>query len=250
MTHKIKEPPKIKKLNKKKIEENLKKIDDGFSEKDHGRQCYARYASFDYCFNYFQSLKNKKEIKSKQNMQNSCLHLGFYLASWGMLRGSSFLLQKSIKFYKPIINYIADKDNNFWKLDVKDYNKEENVEKIIKCGEEIGKILKEENRNKVSDIQITKIMLGVFGNIPAFDNYFKNGSGLKKFNKNSLKEIHKFYKKNKNILEQEAKKIKTFDFNKINNIKKPVFTKRSYTVAKIIDMIFFTEGFLRSKIKK
>jgi hypothetical protein len=34
-----------------------------------------RYASFDYCFNYFQSFKNKKDIISPENFEKSCLHL-------------------------------------------------------------------------------------------------------------------------------------------------------------------------------
>jgi len=197
---------KLNKLSNKKIKKNLIKINQGFESKDHGRKDYARYASFDCCFNYFQSFKNKKEIKNKKNLQNSCLHLAFYLASWGMLRGSSFLLQKSLKFYKPIINYIADKDSNFWKLDVRDYGDDNSIREIIKCGNDICEKLKDFSDNRVSDIQITKIMLGIFGNVPAFDNYFQKGSGLKKFNKKSLKEIFNFYKNNKNELEREAKK--------------------------------------------
>jgi hypothetical protein len=52
----------------------------------------ARYASFDYCFNYFRSFREQDrtaDIAAPQNLQMSCLQLGFYLASWGMLRGSS-----------------------------------------------------------------------------------------------------------------------------------------------------------------
>jgi len=58
------------------------------------REPTDRYASFDYCYNYFQTFKyNNKilDIAVSDNLQLSCLHLGFYLASWGMLRGSTFL---------------------------------------------------------------------------------------------------------------------------------------------------------------
>jgi hypothetical protein len=54
-----------------------------------GRLPDARYTSFDYCFNYFQPFRDQdrtKEIAARANMQVSCLHLGFYLASWGMFR--------------------------------------------------------------------------------------------------------------------------------------------------------------------
>ncbi|MFH1661746.1 MAG: hypothetical protein ABIA02_01460, partial [Candidatus Falkowbacteria bacterium] len=47
-----------------------------------------RYKSWEHCYNYF-SLEDK-EI----NKDIACLHLAFYLASWGMYRGSTFLLQK------------------------------------------------------------------------------------------------------------------------------------------------------------
>ena len=53
-----------------------------------------RNTSFDYCYNYF---KTTEDLTA--DLEKSCLVLGFYLASWGMLRGSSFLLQKSIKYF-------------------------------------------------------------------------------------------------------------------------------------------------------
>jgi len=55
-----------------------------------------RYTSFDYCYNYFRTTNDLT-----QDIEKSCLVLGFYLASWGMFRGSSFLLQKSIKHFEP-----------------------------------------------------------------------------------------------------------------------------------------------------
>jgi len=66
-----------------------------------GRNANERYASFDYCFNYFQSFRESGAVSllaSSDNVQLSCLHLGFYLASWGMFRGSTELLQKSARY--------------------------------------------------------------------------------------------------------------------------------------------------------
>lgn len=223
----------IKSLDKKRIKENLNSFENGLIYlKDEGRHPTARYASFDYCFNYFQGFKNKKDIANKENIQNSCLHLAFYLASWGMLRGSSFLLQKSIKFYEPLIKYISGKDEHFWKIDVDGYDKENNIEKLIDCYKDINEKLD----NKASDILITKIMLGVFGNVPAFDTYFKQGSNLGTFNGESLEQIFNFYKNNKDIISNESNRIKTFNFFEKEDWKK------YYTKAKIIDMIFFIEG--------
>jgi hypothetical protein len=59
-----------------------------------------RYASFDYSYNYFHP-SNKHNLIG--DMEKSCLSLGFYLASWGMFRGSSFMLEKSSKNFVPVI---------------------------------------------------------------------------------------------------------------------------------------------------
>lgn len=232
---------KINLIKKEQIKRNLSSFENGLKDaKDDGRKPWARYASFDYCFNYFQGFKNKKEIFNKNNIQNSCLHLAFYLASWGMLRGSSFLLQKSIKFYEPLIRYISSKEEDFWKIDVNNYDKDNNIEKIVKCSDDIKKILGDNKKYKVSDTLTTKIMLGVFGSVPAFDSYFKNGSKLGVFNKYSLKEINSFYNKYEVIISKEADKIKTFEY------EDGVQSKRSYTKAKVIDMIFFMQGYNNS----
>ncbi len=60
----------------------------------------GRYASFDYCYNYFHPSNNND---LKKDMEKSCISLGFYLASWGMFRGSSFILEKSSKHIEPLI---------------------------------------------------------------------------------------------------------------------------------------------------
>jgi len=73
------------------IEQNLKQFAEGLG-KNRGRQAVERYASFDYCFNYFQTFREEdkiEELADLSHIQLSSLQLGFYLASWGMLRGSS-----------------------------------------------------------------------------------------------------------------------------------------------------------------
>jgi hypothetical protein len=80
-----------------------------------------RYASFDYCYNYFQSFREQQNIPglaSPEQMQTSCLQIAFYLASWGMLRASSFLLRKSAKYYEPLIEGIVQFPQNIWDIDV------------------------------------------------------------------------------------------------------------------------------------
>jgi len=226
-------------LSPKEIKENLAFFESGYS-RDAGRHPLERYASFDYCSNYFQGFKDKKELAQKDNIQNSCLHLGFYLASWGMYRGSTFLLQKSVKIFEPLIKYIASDECDVWGIDVDEYT-DENINKLITCGERIVEELKIREKQKNTDTLVTKIMLGVFGNVPAFDSYFRSGSKLGTFNKFSLEEISSFYGKHSKTISDKATKIKTFEYHsgKASN--------RSYTKAKIIDMIFFIEGYKNVK---
>jgi hypothetical protein len=48
------------------------------------------------------------------------LHLGFYLASWGMMRGSGDLLQNSLYSLKPVVQAILREQSATWALDVTD----------------------------------------------------------------------------------------------------------------------------------
>lgn len=218
----------------KNIEKNLSVFINGDNKKNNGRLADERYASFDYCFNYFQEFKEKnkiKELASDKHLQESCLQLGFYLASWGMLRGSSFLLEKSVRHYSELIKELVKFDKRIWNIDVNSYD-DSNIKIILDFKDVIRKTL----GKKSSDTLITKIMLGVFGNVPAFDTYFNKGFGFYCCKKNQLKNISDFYKENKDIVDKYSKKILTFDFLAGKT------TKRNYTKAKIIDMIGFIAG--------
>ena len=190
----------------------------------------ARYTSFDYCFNHFQSHRDHPaELSSPFVMELSCLHLGFYLASWGMLRGSSPLLMRSIKHYAPVIEVIASASASIWEIDAHAYT-DEAIEGLGQTASQLRSALPE----GASDILVTKIMLGVFGCVPAFDTYFKKGFGVATFGKKSLKKVAAFYRDNKEII--EANRVHTLDFASGRE------TTRKYTRAKVVDMIFFVEG--------
>ena len=193
-----------------------------------------RYASFDYCFNHFQSFREQgriSELASLPHIQESCLHLGFYLASWGMLRGSSFLLGKSVKVYESLIKSITSANPILWEIDVNCYTPE-NIRLILDFRKTIQENLN--YGNGASDILVSKIMLGVFGNVPAFDTNFKGGFGVSTFGKNALEKISDFYRANSIIIENS--RLATLDFM----TGQP--TNRLYTRAKVIDMVFFIEG--------
>jgi hypothetical protein len=85
-----------------------------------GRSPGSSYASFDYCFNYFQGVRERgdRRLASAGYLSRSCLHLGFYLASWGMMRGSSELLQRSLRQPVSVVECcIAEQPEESWLLD-------------------------------------------------------------------------------------------------------------------------------------
>ena len=195
-----------------------------------------RYTSFDYCYNYFRTTHDLTK-----DIEKSCLVLGFYLASWGMFRGSSFILQKSVKYFCPTIRYIDDLDSSIWNIDVDNYNRK-NIETITKIYQDIKDLL---IVNGHKDLTLTtKILLGVFGFIPAFDEYFcytfremfKSQCGFRRVNTNSLSCIKEFYENNKMTIDKLSSESFTTDF--LTGQK----TEINYPKAKIIDMYGFTVG--------
>lgn len=85
-----------------------------------------------------------------------------------------------------------------------------------------------------SDILVTKIMLGVFGNVPAFDTYFKKGFGVSTFGAKSLTKVAEFYDSHAALIEMH--RMPTLEFANGGE------TSVRYTRAEVIDMIFFVEG--------
>lgn len=203
-----------------------------------------RYASFDYCYNYFQ---NMTSIELKNNMEKSCLQLGFYLASWGMLRGSSFLLQKSVKHYEPLINYLIslkEENNKNWTIDVDEFNSE-NIDLILEVYKKIQEYVIGTESNNRHIVLVTKIMMGVFGCIPAYDQYFtqtfrkifKNRCGFRSVNEESILCLKEFCDSNIDTISNLQHQIRTMDFNTTE------LTKLKYSKAKIIDMYGFAKSF-------
>ena len=162
-------------------------------------------------------------------MQVSCLHLGFYLASWGMLRGSSTLLRRSAKYFEPIVNVIVSAPSDVWQIDADRYSAES-----WHVLDEVSHRIRAAFPEGASDILVTKIMLGVFGCVPAFDTYFKKGFGVSTFGLSALQRVERFYRENAEVVERHRVQTLDFDTGAPSN--------HSYTRAKVIDTIFFVEG--------
>lgn len=172
-------------------------------------------------------------------MHLSCLQLGFYLASWGMYRGSSDLLKnRDITHYKKLIERISKADLKLWQIDVDKYCDFANIDKIVDMRNQIR-----ESLIIASDILISKIMLAVFGNIPAFDKYFCLGvfnSESRKILPKNLMLIHDLYAQNKTTLRNF--KVNTISYDNENTYP--------YSLAKKIDMYGFEKGIEEDERRK
>lgn len=80
---------------KRNVQETIAELKTEAQELEH------RYHSFDFCYFHFRSSKERggEDI----NIEQSCQVLWSYLGSWGMLRGSSFLLSKNPAYLKGLV---------------------------------------------------------------------------------------------------------------------------------------------------
>ncbi|MBF0785521.1 hypothetical protein E4T80_08620 [Muribacter muris] len=195
-----------------------------------------RYYSFDFCYSHFRSSKESGHI----DIEKSCQVLWGYLASWGMLRGSSFLLQKNPTYLKDLINWIYSKPLSTWEIDVEYYS--DKAEDILMLYHQAKEHLLKGNNHEAVTL-VTKVLLGVFAIIPAYDRFFKkafseiagNHCRFSVPNKKSLGIIYEFYLENREEIEKLSKAFNVLDFN-----GQP--TKYYYSKAKIIDMYGFQLG--------
>jgi len=125
------------------------------------------------------------------------------------------------------------KDNVLDKIKQKPINWQEHKQQIIDSFDE-----------KPTETLITKIMLGVFANVPALDINVGNSLSIHTLNKNTLKKILKFYNDHEpDFRHYENHPTYTLDFAGQD-------TNTKYTKAKLIDMYGFIDGQKRSKRKK
>lgn len=192
-----------------------------------------RYASFDYCHNYFASFAEAgraAELAAPGNLEQSCLQLGFYLASRGMMRGSTVLLTKSLRYLEPWVRWVAQAPSALWRTDVNAYDAR-SVDLILSAAVSLRRAVAPD---PVTDTLATKILLGVFACVPAFDANFRAGFGAATFSRGSLARVAAFYGDNRDLV--DAHRVPTLD------VRTGRDTARLYSRAKVIDMIFFTEG--------
>ena len=76
---------------------------------------HHRYRSWEHCYSYFRRVRPDGLAADRDH---AALQLAFYLASWGMYRGSSFLLQYAYTVHHCVIDLVAEtRFDDLWNTD-------------------------------------------------------------------------------------------------------------------------------------
>ncbi len=203
---------------------------------------HHRYKSWEHNYLFFK--ENHKQMDDEKIRDHASLHLAFYLASWGMLRGGSFLLQKDYKVHSYFIESVVANPKYWVFFNGETIQKSEYISLVEELISETSKIYREsiteingvKKSVEITDTLISKILLGVYGNVPAYDRYFK--AAIKEhgisavLGGKSLEELFEFYEKNEHCFTEVA-----------DVISKEIV----YPPMKLIDMYFFTRGMEKEK---
>lgn len=187
-----------------------------------------RYHSYDFCFDAFEKIISLPS-PSDDDVDSMALHLGMYLASWGMYRGSTALLQKCS--YKVHIGAIRILLNPMYrqlhKISPSQYC-DDNITLLLNVFVELKNHYKHKGVSP-TDTLITKILLGTLGCTMALDNQVKSSLGkpefkiTQKFGVKHLEDMKRYYDNNKFVIDAVV--------SEINNPR--------YHILKCMDMAFF-----------
>lgn len=156
----------------------------------------SRYRSWEHCYTVFQSYW---ETPSADTLDYLSLHLAWYLASWGMLRGGAFLLQKDYKIHLPAVRILTDPQwISLRKLSRQDLMNGSFAPAVMELAFALRQIYQDTAGETPSDTLLTKIILGTIGCTPAYDRYFRwavkeTRAASSNFNSQSLKELGRLY---------------------------------------------------------
>ena len=199
----------------------------------------GRSRSWEHCYRVFRDARTDPS----PDCDYLSLHLAFYLASWGMYRGSSFLLQKDYKVLSPVVEEVLKPEYDclfgIACADLRESEVQGSLEKLNKyIAEHFRPIRNEvagrEVASSVSPVLITKILMGTLGCVPAYDRFFQDGVATYKvttqeYSTNSVLKLVDFYEEHNDRLEEARRGMRVGDL--------------IYPQMKLLDMGFWQIGF-------
>ena len=199
----------------------------------------GRSRSWEHCYRVFRDARTDPS----PDYDYLSLHLAFYLASWGMYRGSSFLLQKDYKVLVPIVEKILKPEYDcLFGVACADLRNDDIRAQLKKLYDDIAehfdpireKVAGREVTTPVSPVLITKILMGTLGCVPAYDRFFQDGAkylGLEhnSYKEKSLRELADIYEAHNDRLEEARRGMRVGDL--------------IYPQMKLLDMGFWQVGY-------
>ena len=163
------------KLNSAEFESSMKRIAKEFAVDPH-----HRLRSWDHANRHWQDYVAGRA----PDPDHAALHLAFYLASFGMYRGSSDLLFRDYKVLVPAVEFLKQKAANAWADRIfSKASADALADQLKQLADEVWEILLRDlarpgkKRISVSDTLISKILVVTLGCVPAFDTQVKAALG-------------------------------------------------------------------------
>lgn len=195
---------------------------------------HHRYRSWEHCYRFFRDVQPSGLVAQRRH---AALQLGFYLASWGMYRGSTFLLQHAYTVHLGVVDCLTS--SRFASLWEREFGSEEEdaelVPVILEAVEAISKAYSQ--FGEPTETLVTKVLLGTFGCLPACDQYFiagfrSAGLGYSYLNAKFLNKLLDFSREHLAELRAEQAVIRDH-------------SGTHYPLMKLVDMYFWQLGYER-----
>ena len=202
----------------------------------------GRSRSWEHCYRVFRDARTDPS----PDYDYLSLHLAFYLASWGMYRGSSFLLQKDYKVLLPVVEMVLKPEYDcLFGVACADLRKPDVQTRLKNVSDDIAdhfwpirnEVAGREVASPVSPVLITKILMGTLGCVPAYDRFFQDGVAKYKvttqeYSVKSVLKLVDFYEAHNDRLEEARRGMRVGDL--------------TYPQMKLLDMGFWQIGFEKS----
>ncbi|MBV9768547.1 MAG: hypothetical protein JOZ32_03150 [Bryobacterales bacterium] len=142
---------------------------------DMGKRHLKEYSWLN-CYRHFRET-TPETLAGEAGRDHAALHLGFYLASWGMFR-NSFLSSHAYTIHYGVIDRLLEACfSDLWK---EEFGITDNDSYSMALVVEAIKAVREAYKpfaspRQPSDTLVTKVLFGTFGCVPACDTYFQAG---------------------------------------------------------------------------
>ena len=222
----------------------ISSVVESFMGGPNGVGSHARVLSWDFCFEHFSDVE-----RVRRDRQASCMQLGYYLASWGMLRGSSYLFKNTnARHYFQALDVIERYTPEMDGLAPAHFCTQGSQELLVSAYQELAAALLPKGGRRIT--LVTKTMMGVWGVFPSLDSYFMQTFGaiaqernkarvFSKFGVNTVELIGEFYATHKQEIESLASAYQTVDFDS------GLPSGRNIPAAKVIDIYGFGAAYYR-----